>query len=113
MTARTVEAQCLDPHSKLSFYWAMTRSRRSNDGLRAGDFRRLPGTDGVLARGEEFVRVANLSDKPIEPPHGNSVVLASTELSSGLLPPDATAWLRALPANTIEETSHHEAEGGE
>ncbi len=72
MTARTVEAECLDPHSML-----------------------------------------NLSHKPIELPSGNSVVLASAELSAGLLPPDATAWLRAAPDNTTHGTSRHEAEGGE
>jgi len=46
---------------------------------------------------------AQLSHKPIELPSGNSVVLASAELSAGLLPPDATAWLRAAPDNTTTE----------
>lgn len=56
MTARTVEAECLDPHSMLNLY---------------------------------------------------------RDLSAGLLPPDATAWLRSAPANSTRQTSHHEAEGGE
>ena len=51
----------------------------------------------------------NLFHKPC----GNSIVLASAELSAGLLPPDATAWLRAAPDNTTHGTSRHEAEGGE
>jgi alpha-glucosidase len=113
--ALTVEAEGLDPDSMLNLYKTMLRIRRSDQDLRGDHFRWLPSTDDVLtfARGDEFVCVVNLSHKPIELPSGNSVALASAELSAGLLPPDATAWLRAAPANSTHGTSRHEAEGGE
>ena len=77
MTARTVQAECPDPHSMLNLC------------------------------------MVNLSNKPIEFPSGSSIVLASAEMSAGLLPTDATAWLRSAPANSTRQTSRHEAEGGE
>ena len=43
----------------------------------------------------------------------NSMLNLNRDLSAGILPPDATAWLCSFPANSTRQTSHHEAEGGE
>jgi alpha-glucosidase len=56
----------------------------------------LDAPAGVLAfsRSDEFVNVTNLSAEHVAlPPHA-SVLLSSSPLDDGLLPPDSTAWLR-------------------
>jgi alpha-glucosidase len=92
----TVEAEQRDSASMLSLYRRMLRIRRSDPDLAGGDLRWLLSADEVLAfgRGESFVCIANLSRAPIELPAGASVLLASADLTGGLLPSDATAWLR-------------------
>jgi alpha-glucosidase len=59
----------------------------------------LPAPAGVLAFDRGGVAcVANLSPAPVELPAGleNEILLASGPVSSGLLPPDTSAWLRAV-----------------
>jgi len=113
--ALTVEAETRDPHSMLSLYRAMLRIRRTDPDLSGNHFRWLPTTADVLAfgRGEDFVCITNLSGQPIELPTGSSIVLSSAELSAGLLPPDATVWLRTAPAMPTDQTSQHRIDGGE
>jgi alpha-glucosidase len=56
----------------------------------------LPSQDGVLAfaRGTGVTCIANLSDGPIGfPPHAE-ILLASAPLTTTVLPPDTTVWLR-------------------
>ena len=91
----TVEAELKDPGSMLSLYRQMLRIRRTEPSLGSTDLRWLSSADEVLAfaRGEGFVCVSNLSRLPIELPAGSSVLLASADLTGGLLPSDATAWL--------------------
>jgi alpha-glucosidase len=92
----TVEAERNDPGSMLSLYRRMLRIRRTEPDLGHGLLRWLPSAADVLAftRGEGFVCVANLSRTAIELPAGSSVLLASADLTGGLLPSDATVWLR-------------------
>jgi alpha-glucosidase len=111
----TVEAQQRDPHSMLSLYRTMLRIRRSDPDLGDGQLQWLPSSDGVLAfaRGEGFICVTNLSRAPIELPAGCSVLLASSELTADLLPPDATAWLHPERLQTQDRTLRCPTEGGE
>ena len=105
----TVEAQQSDPASMLWLYRQALRIRRAEASLGDGPLEwldhdgwpdggsRLPGgTSDVLAfsRGGGFVNVSNLSEHPIELPGHSAIVLSSSPLIGGLLPPDSTAWLR-------------------
>ncbi|MGH3706360.1 MAG: hypothetical protein ACRDT9_17115 [Agromyces sp.] len=47
----------------------------------------------AFRRGETFVSVTNLGADPVALPEHESILLASTPLVGGLLPPDSTAWL--------------------
>ena len=111
----TVEAQETDPTSMLSLYRTMLAIRRSNPDLGDGHLNWLPSANGVLAiaRGQEFICVTNFSPAPIALPAHCSLLLASAELTAGLLPSDATAWLRPelLPAR--DRTLRCLTEGGE
>ena len=111
----TVEAEQRDPGSMLSLYRQMLRIRRSDPDLGGDGLRWLPSPDDVLAfqRGEGFVCVANLSRTPIELPAGAWVLLASTELTGGLLPSDATAWLRPDRPQTEDRILRVPTAGGE
>jgi alpha-glucosidase len=111
----TVEAQRPDPRSMLSLYRTMLRIRRSDSDLGDGHLRWLPSADDVLAfaRGERFICVTNLSRAPIELPAGCSLLLASAELTAGLLPSDATAWLYPERLQAQERTLRCPTEGGE
>jgi len=93
---QTVEAQQRDPHSMLALYRTMLGIRRSDPDLRDGGLRWLPSADDVLAfaRGDGFQCLTNFSGAPIRLPADCSLLLASAELTAGLLPSDATAWLR-------------------
>ena len=105
----TVEAQQSDPASMLWLYRQALRIRRAEASLGDGPLEwlnrdgwpdgggRLPGgTSDVLAfsRGGGFVNVSNLSEHPIELPGHSVIILSSSPLTGGLLPPDSTAWLR-------------------
>ena len=72
------------------------RIRHEEAGLGDGPMRWLPSPDGVLAfaRGSGFISITNLSGSPFALPEGAVVLLASEDVPSGHLPPDATAWLR-------------------
>lgn len=93
---RTVEAEQGDPNSMLGLYQEMLRMRRSDPDLGDGHLQWLPSAADVLtfARGDGFRCVTNLSRAPIELPSDCFLLLASAELTAGLLPSDATAWLR-------------------
>jgi alpha-glucosidase len=113
-SALTVEAQQEDPCSMLSLYRTMLGIRRSEAELVNGPLRWLASADDALtfARGEGFVCVTNFSRHPMELPAGCSLLLASAELVEGLLPSDATAWLRPEPGPVPDRTVHCPTDGG-
>ena len=97
----TVETQDAQAGSMLNLYRAALRIRRSEPGLGGGVMTWLPSDPDVLAfrRGDQFANVTNLSGVDVElPPHAE-ILLASADVVGGFLPPDATAWLRPLPAD--------------
>jgi alpha-glucosidase len=99
----------------LSLYRRMLRIRRNEPDMARGALRWLPSCPEVLAfaRGEGFVSVTNLSPDPIELPDEASVLLASADLAGGLLPSDATAWLRPDRPQTEDRTLRFPPVGGE
>lgn len=96
----TVEKQQSDPASMLWLYRQALRLRRAEGGLGDGPFAWLDAPHGVLAfaRGDRFVSVTNLSGGPVALPENTAILLSSSPLEAGLLPPDSTAWLRTRPA---------------
>jgi alpha-glucosidase len=80
----------------LQLYRAALHVRRQDADLRNGPFGWLPADRGTLAfaRGEQFMSFTNFSDRPVPLPANELVILASEDVSDGMLPPDATAWLR-------------------
>jgi alpha-glucosidase len=95
----TVAAQSGDDTSMLALYRAGLRIRRATPELGEGDLRWIPSPDSVLAfaRGEDFNCIVNFGPDPIELPAGAGVLISSSELDGGALPPDTTVWLRDLP----------------
>jgi alpha-glucosidase len=103
--AFTVAAQQADPHSMLSLYRDAIRLRRE---LLHHDesFFWLPESalpddaPDVLAfaRGDGFVCVANLGERPVPLLPAHEILLASADVTDGTLPPDAAAWLSTAPA---------------
>jgi alpha-glucosidase len=93
---RTVEAEERDPDSMLHLYRQALRIRRSEPGLGNGPMVWLPSDPDVLSfsRGEHFVSTTNLSSAAILLPAGAEILIASDGIADGLLPVDATAWLR-------------------
>jgi alpha-glucosidase len=106
--ALTVEAQQNDPTSMLRLYREALRLRRDEPGLGDGPLRWLEAPEGVLAlaRGDRFVSVTNLSDRPVELPEHTALLLSSSPLDAGLLPPDSTAWLRTSQRPEEDLTSN-------
>jgi alpha-glucosidase len=94
--ALTVQAQQADPSSMLWLYRQALRMRRVLNGASDTAFSWRDLGPGVLAfdRGSEFLSVTNLSAGGIELPHNGGILLSSSPLMGGLLPPDSTAWLR-------------------
>jgi alpha-glucosidase len=92
----TVEAQAGDSSSMLSLYRTALSIRRSHPALGDGTLTWVETEPGVLAfsRGLGFVSVTNLSGAAVTLPRYTRLLLSSTPLSGGLLPPDSTAWLR-------------------
>jgi alpha-glucosidase len=94
-SALTVQAQEADPASMLWLYRQALRLRRREPALGDGPMAWLDSDPRVLAfrRGETFVSVTNLGTEPTALPDHDSILLASTPLVGGQLPPDSTAWL--------------------
>ena len=93
--ALTVQAQEADPASMLWLYRQALRLRKREAALGDGPLTWLDSAPGVLAfrRGDFFTSVTNLGGEPVALPDHDSILLASTPLADGLLPPDSTAWL--------------------
>jgi alpha-glucosidase len=79
----------------LALYRDALRLRRSLPALGDGPMHWLPAEPGVLAfaRGDGFVCVVNLSDRPVALPRDRTPLLTSDPLVDSALPPDAAAWL--------------------
>ena len=92
----TVEAQAGDSSSMLSLYRTALSIRRSHPALGDGALTWIDSEPGVLAfsRGLGFVSVTNLSGEAVALPQYVRLLLTSSTLENGLLPPDSTAWLR-------------------
>ena len=92
----TVAAQQADPGSTLRLYQDALRIRRAEPALGDGTMTWLPSADQSLAfaRGDRFLCITNLSGTALPLPPDADLLLASTPISGGLLPADATAWLR-------------------
>jgi alpha-glucosidase len=106
----TAAAELADEDSMLRLYQAALRVRRSAAAFATDDLAWQPAPDGILAfdrggsdgtagrdgtAGPAGVRcVANLSPAPVGLPPGATVLLTSSPLTDGQLPPDTTAWLR-------------------
>ncbi|WP_328988592.1 glycoside hydrolase family 13 protein [Kribbella sp. NBC_01245] len=90
----TVEVQTPDPGSMLSLYRAALWIRRAE--LGDGTLTWLPTPPDVLAftRNSGLTSITNLSPTPVPLPPHTQVLLTSTPLQAGHLPPDTTAWLR-------------------
>jgi alpha-glucosidase len=99
----------------LNLYRQMLRIRRTDPDLGRGSVQWLPSAAEVLAfaRGDGFVCVTNLSPAPIELPAEMSVLLASADLAGGLLPSDATVWLRPDRPQTEDRPFRFPRVGGE
>jgi alpha-glucosidase len=80
----------------LSLYRSALRIRRAEGALNDGSFAWIPSDPNVLAfgRGTDVVSITNLSGSAMPLPPHRAVLLASADVSDGLLPPDATVWLR-------------------
>ncbi|RDV46935.1 alpha-glucosidase [Leifsonia sp. ku-ls] len=98
-SALTVQAQQSDPASMLWLYRQALRIRKAEPALGDGTLTWLDAPDGVLAfsRGTAFVSVTNLSSAAVPLPEHQAILLSSSPLAGGLLPPDSTAWLRTQP----------------
>jgi alpha-glucosidase len=92
----TVEAEQSDSTSMLWLYRQALRIRRSEEALGDGPLTWHDSQDGTLvfARGDRFLSVTNLSHEAITLPEHIAILLSSSPLDHGLLPPDSTAWLR-------------------
>jgi alpha-glucosidase len=102
--ALTVEAQEADPESTLNLYRAALALRRSDPDLGDGPFAWLDAATGAgdalaFRRGDGFLSVTNLGRHPSHLPAHDEVLLTSSPLDGGLLPPDSTAWLRINSRN--------------
>jgi alpha-glucosidase len=93
--ALTVQAQEADPGSMLWLYRQALRIRKREAALGDGTLTWLPSepTALVFRRGDDVVNVTNLGSEPMVLPDHDRILLSSTPLVGGLLPPDSTAWL--------------------
>jgi alpha-glucosidase len=91
----SVEAQDGDPASMLALYREMLALRRAEPALLGESFEWLPSDDHMLAfRRDDVLCVVNLGASAPLPQH-SEVLLASGELTGGVLPSDTAVWLRA------------------
>jgi len=93
--ALTVQAQEADPGSMLRLYRRAFRLRKRQRSLGDGEMTWLASesTALVFQRGEDLVNVTNLGTEPMPLPEHDRILLSSTPLVGGMLPPDSTAWL--------------------
>ena len=93
--ALTVDAQSNDDSSMLRLYQRALGLRRTLPALQDESFAWLEaGTEALaFARGESFCSISNLSATAIALPSHSRVLLCSSPLENGLLPPDTTAWI--------------------
>jgi alpha-glucosidase len=92
----TVAAQQADAGSMLSLYRTALALRRSSPAFAGEGLQWVPAPDGCLAfrRPGGLVCLVNASGAAVPVPEGE-VLLASADVSGGVLPDDATVWLRA------------------
>lgn len=95
----TVQAQQADPSSMLWLYRQALALRKREAALGDGPMTWIDAGTDVLCfrRGDDLVSITNLGGAPIALPEHESILLASAPLEAGLLPSDATAWLRVAP----------------
>lgn len=93
--ALTVQAQEADPGSMLWLYRQALRIRKRERALGDGTLTWLPSEPSALVfqRGDDVVNVTNLGTNPMALPDHDRILLSSTPLVDGMLPPDSTAWL--------------------
>jgi alpha-glucosidase len=94
--ALTVEAQERDPASTLALYRSALRIRREQcalgDGSLAWD-EASPSEVLSFTREPGFRCVVNLSAEAVALPAHQAILLASSELTTAMLPPDTAVWL--------------------
>jgi alpha-glucosidase len=101
----TVAAELADEDSMLRLYQSALRLRRSLAAFADGGLTWQPAAEDVLSfdrrlpddqepTGAAVRCVANLSAAPVGLPPDATVLLTSSPLADGMLPPDTTAWLR-------------------
>ncbi len=90
------DTQAQDAGSMLALYRSALHIRRTGAYLAGDAFRWLDAPDGVLvfSRGAGFGCAVNISAEPVPLPPHDELLLTSAPLESGMLPPDAAAWLR-------------------
>lgn len=83
-------------HSALEVTRRALEIRKQEAGLGNGDLEWLDWGRGVLAleRPGNFVCVVNFTDRPFTLPRHDAVLVSSQPIEGGVLPADATAWLR-------------------
>jgi alpha-glucosidase len=93
--ALTVQAQEADPGSMLWLYRQAFRLRKRERSFGDGPMTWLASepTALVFQRGDDLVNVTNLGTEPMPLPEHDRILLSSTPLVGGMLPPDSTAWL--------------------
>lgn len=94
--ALTVEAQQSDPSSMLWLYRQALRVRRvlNQSYPSTLDWWRIGDDVLAFSRGPHFLSVTNMSGSGIVLPAHDGILLSSSPLVAGRLPPDSTAWLR-------------------
>lgn len=91
----TVAAQDGDPDSHLTLYRAALAVRGSHPALGEGTLTWVSSDAQVLhfSRGEGFECLVNFGETPVELPAGAQVLVASGDVSSGVLDTDTAVWL--------------------
>ncbi len=93
----TVEAQNRDPNSHLALYRTALAERRANPALGDGGLSWVEGLpEGVLAFDREpgFRCVVNFGPEPYSLPEDAEALVASGDVSAGVLGADEAVWLR-------------------
>ncbi len=111
----TVEAQSGEAESMLELYRAGLRLRRAAPWGEDRSIRWLPWSASVLAfqRGDTFICLVNFGPGPVELPAEANVLISSSELEGGSIPPDTTVWLRRAPghASTLDRNGNQQRIG--